>query len=907
MRKTRQTAKTLITTSLLLLLMSSGQHVIAGKIKQIRSIEGITEYALDNGLQLLLFPDQSKETVTVNITYHVGSKHENYGETGMAHLLEHLLFKGSKNHPDITKELTDHGAQANGTTWLERTNYYETIKATDENLSWALHMEADRMVNSFVAQKDLDSEMTVVRNEFERSENSPSRILYQRIYASAFDWHNYGNATIGSRSDIENVEIGNLKRFYKKYYQPDNATLIIAGKFDNDHVLKLVNKTFGKIKKPERKLPSFYTRDPIQDGERELVLRRTGGEQVVAAAYKIPPGTHEDFAALNVLASILGSAPSGRLHKNLVEQNLATTTWAWPNQQRDASLIYFNAAADLNTDLKKTQESLINTLEQLSKTPITEKEVERAKRKLLKEMALSFNDSQAISINLSEWIGIGDWRMLFINRDRLENVKISDVQSVAKHYLVSSNRTLGKFIPTENPKRAEIPSAPNLTKLLEDYKGRAPIPQGEIFDTSLENIASRHIKTQNAGLTIAAIPIKTRGESVFFELKMGIGNIDSLENNAYIAKLTASMLSRGTARLSREDLHDELDKLKAQGGFSSDAQSVSAKFETTRKNLPKVIDLVHEILTTVNFPEKEFQLLKTQMLSQLNADLTDPQALAFSAIFKHLSPYPEGHIFHSSDLKSEISGIKDVSLAQVKSFHKSHYGNDNLNISIVGDFNMSLIKKQVKNKFSDWHNKTPYKRSRKDFQEVEHKEQTLNTPDKKNAYFIAAKNVDLTHQDKDAPALYIATRIIGGGLLSSRLATRIRQKDGLSYTARALLRLNKTDKNGQWIAYAISAPQNTQKVQKAFEEEMLKVVSDGFTQEELDSAIVAFIDAAKVQRGDNNSLVKTTQDFAYNGYTFDDEIGFYTRIKNLSLREVNMVAKKYLTPSTMSVVKAGDF
>ncbi|MFL0805180.1 MAG: insulinase family protein [Agarilytica sp.] len=907
MQKTRHAVKSLINTSLVLLLFSWGQHVMAGKIKQVRSIEGITEYALDNGLQLLLFPDQGKETVTVNITYHVGSKHENYGETGMAHLLEHLLFKGSKNHPDVTKELTDHGAQANGTTWLERTNYYETIKATEENLSWALHMEADRMVNSFVAQKDLDSEMTVVRNEFERGENSPWRILYQRIYASAFDWHNYGNSTIGARSDIENVEIDNLKNFYKKYYQPDNATLIIAGKFDTDLALKLVNKTFGKIKRPQRKLPTFYTRDPVQDGERELVLRRAGGEQVVAAAYKIPPGTHKDFAALNVLASILGSAPSGRLHKSLVEKNIATTTWAWPNQQQDASLIYFNAAADINTDLDKTQQALIRTLEQISKNPITEKEVERAKRKLIKEMELSFNDSQAISIKLSEWIGIGDWRMLFINRDRLENVKITDVQRVANQYLISTNRTLGKFIPTDHPKRAEIPSAPDLNKLLAGYKGRAPIPQGEIFDTSLTNIASRQIKTQNAGLTIAAVPIKTRGESVFFELKMGIGNVDSLKNKAYIAKLTASMLSRGTTRFSREDLNDELDKLKAQGGFSSDAQSVSAQFETTRKNLPKVIDLVYEILTTANFPEKEFKLLKTQTLSQLNADLTDPQALAFNAIFKHLAPYPRGHVFHKADLESEITGIKDVSLTQVKSFHKSHYGSDNLNISIVGDFNMPLIKKQVEDKFADWHNKTPYERSIKDFQSVEQKERTLDTPDKKNAYFIAAKNIDMTYQDKDAPALYIATRIIGGGLLSSRLATRIRQKDGLSYSVRALLRLNKTDENGQWIAYAISAPQNTLKVQAAFKEEMQKVVNDGFTQSELDSAIDAFIDAAKVQRGDNSLLVKTIQDFAYNNFTFDDEIAFHTKIKNLSLNDVNKVAQKYLTPSTMSVVKAGDF
>ena len=217
-------------------------------VEQLSSVEGITEYRLKNGLQVLLFPDPSQETITVNITYRVGSKHENYGETGMAHLLEHLVFKGTPRHKNIAKELTDHGAEPNGTTWTDRTNYFETFSATDENLKWALDLEADRMINSFIAKKDLDSEMTVVRNELENGENSPVRVLIGRMLATSFDWHNYGKSTIGARSDLENVKIENLKAFYKKYYQPDNATLIVSGKIDQDKTIKLVHKYFSKIK-----------------------------------------------------------------------------------------------------------------------------------------------------------------------------------------------------------------------------------------------------------------------------------------------------------------------------------------------------------------------------------------------------------------------------------------------------------------------------------------------------------------------------------------------------------------------------------------------------------------------------------------------------------------------------------
>src|SRR5207247_4109138 len=194
------------------------------QVEKITSVEGITEYRFEsNGLRILLFPDLSKPTITVNVTYMVGSRHENYGETGMAHLLEHLLFKGTPNHPNIPQEQTSHGARPNGSTWFDRTNYFETFQATDENLKWALDLEADRMVHSFIAKKDLDSEMTVVRNEFEMGENDPSQVLMQRTLATAYLWHNYGHVPIGARSDIERVPIERLQQFYHTYYQPDNV------------------------------------------------------------------------------------------------------------------------------------------------------------------------------------------------------------------------------------------------------------------------------------------------------------------------------------------------------------------------------------------------------------------------------------------------------------------------------------------------------------------------------------------------------------------------------------------------------------------------------------------------------------------------------------------------------------
>jgi zinc protease len=249
-------------------------------VTRITEVEGITEYRLANGLKVLLFPDQSKPTVTVNVTYLVGSRFENYGETGMAHLLEHLMFKGTPGHPHIDQDFNSRGMRFNGSTWLDRTNYFEIFKASEDNLAWAIGMEADRMVHSFIARKDLDSEMTVVRNEYEQGENSPFSVLLKRMQSVAYDWHSYGRSTIGNRSDIENVPIAKLQAFYRMYYQPDNAVLLVAGKFDEAKTLALIAKDFGAIPKPTRTLPVFYTVEPTQDGERTFTVRRKGDVQV---------------------------------------------------------------------------------------------------------------------------------------------------------------------------------------------------------------------------------------------------------------------------------------------------------------------------------------------------------------------------------------------------------------------------------------------------------------------------------------------------------------------------------------------------------------------------------------------------------------------------------------------------
>ena len=879
-------------------------------VEKVTTVEGISEYRLDNGLQVLLFPDPTQESITVNSTYHVGSKHENYGETGMAHLLEHLVFKGTPNHKNIPQELSERGAEPNGTTWLDRTNYYETFAATEDNLNWALDLEADRMINSFIAKKDLDSEMTVVRNELENGENNPSRVLMQRLMSVAYDWHNYGKSTIGARSDLENVDISNLQAFYKKYYQPDNATLIIAGKIDVDSTIKKVDKYFGDIKKPKRQLPELYTEEPIQDGERKVTIRRTGDVQVVGGLYKTPAGPHPDYAAVQVLSQIMGDSQTGRLRKELVENDLAASAGGFAFQLAEPGALLFMAQVAKDKDLAKTEAAFVDVLEGVAQNPITEEEVERAKTKLLKGIELSFNNTQSVALQLTEWVGMGDWRLLFLNRDRLEQVTVEDVQKAAEEYLVNDNRTLALFIPEEKPDRADSIvrlSNSEVKAMLDGYKGREAVAQGEDFDASYENIDARSERTTlSNGAKVVYLPKKTRGESVIMTVNLDIGNLEDLRNSGVVPSLTSSMLMRGTENYTREELQAEFDRLKANVSVSGSSTSASVRIQTVKENLPEVLTLVEEVLKKPAFDSKELEILKNQQIVALEQQKQQPQSQVFRQLSRHLNPYDPSHPLYSMSIDEQIEAIKSVDVKSLKAFHNNFMGAQEADIAVIGDFNQAKLQEQLDDMLGNWNADVDYKRIKQSVADVEAINTFIDTPDKAGAAFAAMTKFPLSDQHPDYPALKMANEIFGGGFLNSRLATRLRQKDGLSYGAGSFFNASSYDENALFGAYAISAPENLPRVEQGFKEELEKALKDGFTQEELDKARDGVLQNNRIDRSKDSRLVGSLAGNLDLDRTMDWAKQYEEKLKALTVEEVNEAFRRHIKMDNISIIKAGD-
>lgn len=872
---------------------------------RVTSVEGITEYRLANGLRVLLFPDQTKPTLTVNVTYLVGSRHENYGETGMAHLLEHLMFKGTPTNPDLDKQFNQRGARSNGTTNFDRTNYFELVQASDDNLKWAINMEADRMVNSKIARSDLDSEMTVVRNEYERGENSPAGVLYKRMQSVAFDRHNYQNSPIGNRSDIENVKIENLQAFYRLYYQPDNAVVLIAGKFAEPAALKLINDAFGKIPKPTRILPTFWTVEPTQDGERSFSVRRSGNIQYLMLGYKVPSMLHPDSVALTYMMAVLGNSPNGRLHKLLVESGKATGAGAGGSATVDPGLETLIAVVKEGDAIEDVQKIMIDAVENFAATPPTKEEMDRVRILLLNGFEQTLSSPEALGVGMSEVIAAGDWRLFFYFRDRLTKVTAEDVVRVAKLYFKRDNRTVGLFQPSRDPSRAEIPVAPTAAVLLKDFTAAQTMTAGESFDPDPANIDARTKRyTLANGTKVALLTKKTRGEYVSVALVSHNGDLQSRFGRSMAMQFASAMVSRGTSQFSRAQLADEYNKLGIQGGAGLSGAGIRVK----RENLAKALELVAHVMKEPTFPESEFEQLRKQALTGLEASAGEPGALAGEAMGIHFDIYPSGDPRHFASRAESIKEINAVTLDQLRQAHRDFSGFSVAEIAVVGDFDEVAIKPVIEKQFGDWKSALPYKRIENPFREISGINKAIETPDKENAVFNAQMLIEMRDDDPAYPALSLANYMFGGGAgLNARLAKRIRGKEGLSYGVNTSLAVSDVDKRGAFSASATAAPSNMAKLESIFREELQLARKDGFTAEELANAKSGLLTSRQQNRAQDAYLANFWVAQLHRDRTFAEAAELDAKYRAASLDEVNAAFRTFIDPAKITIIKAGDF
>ncbi|HUK18633.1 MAG TPA: insulinase family protein [Bryobacteraceae bacterium] len=911
-------------------------------VQKKASMGGITEYDFPNGLKVLLYPDAANPKVTVNVTYLVGSRHEGYGETGMAHLLEHMDFIETTNGRQIKKEIVDRGAVWNGTTSFDRTNYYETVTANDDNLKWALGLEADRMVNVKFTKQLLDTEMTVVRNEFERGENSPQRVLQERVEATAYLWHNYGKSTIGSKEDIERVPVDRLAAFYHKFYRPDNAVLTLTGRLDESKTLAMVAETMGRIARPAQPVEPTYTVEPAQDGERFVELRRVGEGQEVIVAYHAVSAGHADSAALQVLAGIMsgggrggrggfgggGGGEEGRLTKALVDNKKAESASMGFRPLHDPGLVTLSASLNRDQSPDEVRKIMIQTLEGVVGEPPTRDEVERVKSRLARSLERNLSDPQSLATGaLNESIAEGDWRLMFLQHDWIEKVTPEDIVRVAKTYFKASNRTVGYYIPEANPDRTVVPATPDLEATFRGYKSSVAVAHGEAFDPTPANIEARTVRGKLAnGTKVIVLAKKTEGDRVSAALELRFGDAESLKGRNEAAQLAGSLLGRGTKTHSRQQLQEIMRQLDATitvsggggafgggrggrgGGFGGGGgiSGASANLSVPRANFEKAFALAVEMLKEPAYSDTDFDQVKTARVKMLENPQTEPTQLAAEALQRQLSPWSSSDVLYMKTREEQAAELKKVTLEDVRNFHDRFYGANYAVVAVVGPVEQAAVAKIAGDLLGNWNTSMAYKPIVAPFKAAAAINRKIETPDKANAQFEAGLRFRLSENDPDYPAIVLAGYMFGGPI-TSHVSDRIRNREGLSYGANARIAVPTEGDSAALTATVSLNPQNGPKVEASFVDELAKTLRDGFTAVEVNEAKKAYLQTLLVQRSQDTALLAQLASHEQLGRTMKWDEQLEQRIQALTPEQIAAAFRKHVDAGSLSIVKAGDF
>ena len=700
-----------------------------------------------------------------------------------------------------------------------------------------------------------------------------------------------------------------MHQSHRKYYQPDNAVLAVAGRFDPERAVAFIEEKFGPIPRPDRsganRLFETYTAEPTQDGERRVALLRVGDVQYVVTAFHIPPGSHEEFAAVQVLAHLLGTEPTGRLYRNLVETGLAAGTSVTAFQLREPGVLIVGAAVRREGDLREATKAMLATLHGLADEPPTAEEVGRAKTEFAAGFERAFNDPGAIAIELSEWASMGDWRLMFLHRDRVSEVTPDDVLAVAKAYLKASNRTLGWFRPTdEPPPRAEIPAPPDVAALVSRYTGGKAVTQGEAFEPTPGNIESRTTRlTLAGGVKVALLAKENRGDAVSVSFSFQQGTEEALMGQTMAAKLAGSMVGRGTTRLSGQEIGDELVRLKAGVNVNADATFVDGSASTVRENLPDVLQLVAEMLRETAFDPAEFERVREGVLANFEAGRFDVKARLENAVDRHINRrYDEKHVLYAPTFDEMIARAKAVTLKQARDFWAAFYGAEGGAVSIVGDFDPDEIVPVLKEVLGGWSASQPYARVDRPYSDVPAVAVDIEMPDKANAGMAAFLTIRMRDDDADYPALVLVNQIV-----SSRLYDRIRQQEGLSYAAGSDFSAKSIDEFALFFGYAIFAPENADRVVSAFREEVDKALTRGFTAEEVETAKHGYLDGAQRQRSNDAAVASILNEYLFLDRTMEFVARQETAIEALTPDDLLAAMRRHIDPEKMSIFRAGDF
>jgi zinc protease len=896
--------------------------------------DGVSRYTMrSNGMEILLREDHAAPVVSFLVLYRVGSRNEAVGYTGSTHMLEHMMFKGT---PEMNRErgtqiaalLERVGADFNATTWYDRTNYFETVPS--DQLELAIRIEADRMRNAYVADEDRQSEMTVVRNELERGENDPANVLDIQSHATAFREHPYHHPTIGWHSDVEGVPTDRLKEFYDTFYWPDNATVIVAGDFDTDEALALVDRHFGPIPRAPHVLPGVYTREPDQQGERRFVIRRAGSDGIVALNFRTPEAAHPDTAVLAVVQTLLGTGRSSRLYRALVDSQLASDVMVGAEEFRDPGIFQVYAYVTPGVSHTTVERAVLDELQRLRNEPVPDAEVEKAKRIVRTRTIFAREGATNCGYELSEAVSSVDWNWFFDFPEAVDRVTAEDITRVARTYFRRSQLTAGWFVPTrivddeddlsthDEPEPGDPVEGPSVWSEsgsldadeapIDATPPRAPTrplpPLGATRTHRAEarSFAERVVRVELESGAVVVLLEHQADPTVAMRAQVRAGSYFSPENRV-LADVTARMLRRGTARRSALRFAEDVESLGAQIGASAGAFSVDVRGHALAQDAEEILAAMAEMLREPAFPAVELDKVKAEIAAEIRQQQDSTSARAFERFTQLVLPVE--HPYYDPPAAESLAELERITTDNVRRFYEAHYNGAALTLAVVGGVDPARIVDAARHLFGDWAGSRPAEIRVERTMPREARRETVLMEDKANADVVLGLPGTLARHDPDFLAALVGNAALGQSTLSSRLGLRVRDREGLTYgIASRFYGASLVD--GLWLAHVTVQPANIEQAIASTVDELSRALRDGITDDEVAAYKSNFTGTFKVGLATNAGIAARLVEAEFFGFGpgyLDD----YPRlVAAVSTADVNAALRRHVDLERLTIVIAGE-
>lgn len=890
---------------LLLILVFGGAIAQEQEFKFIQELGGIKEYQLNkNGLKVLLMEDHSAPVLTFMVTFGVGSRNEVIGTTGATHILEHLMFKGT---PSFNREKGNSldmsfgrvGAINNASTWNDYTNYYEILPS--EHLEMVVEIEADRMRNLNLLEKDKASEMTVVRNEFERGENDPLEALDKNIWATAYQAHPYHHSTIGWRSDIENISIPKLKEFYDTFYWPDNATVTIIGDFDLKKALGLIHKYFGTIPRSPKPIPLMTTEEPAQEGPRRLIVRRSGPNGIVGVAHKIPKALSKDRYALAVLSTVLGTGKNSRFYKSLIDQGLAANIYIQNLPFRDEGLHISYAYLTPGVAHETVEKIIHDEYKKIIDQGITKAECDAAIAQLKATETYSRDGSFSIASRINTAIAAGDWKWFVTYVDDISKVTPDDVKMAAQKYFKDDQMTVGYFIPKEGAATGSLDhhSVGNYARHYRPENEDAWMDANSAVETT--NMAKNITDKKIAGIRVLSMKTGAK-DIVTMRGCLMAGDYFSPATNKAVADLTAAMLDQGTTKRDKFAIAAQLEKIGARIAFSTNNETLNFSVSCLSADVPTVINILAEQLRYPLFDEASFETVKKRRMAVLQENMDNTDIRAEEKLMETI--FPASHSNYGVSSEQMLKDVGKTTLTEIKDFYKKHYGPASMILVVVGDVKADELQKSIQTNFNGWSGGVTFTAPKRAPQSKSDKPIVVTLKDKTSASVSMGLPTGIQQNEKDYLALYVATNILGNDF-QDRLMATVRDQEGLTYGVYSFLG-GHTYSDGYWEVVATFSPDLLKKGIESTRRQVDKWIDEGVTENELKDKKTNISGTFKVSLSTTAGMANSILALARRNVAMSWLDEYPQRVNALTLKEVNDTIKKYVVKENIYTVIAGS-